>query len=448
MTLAPAWLLALTMWVAPAPLAPVSLPPTGALPLAAIAPSAPHVTALDSSLGPVASPPPVFELWDAGNKAELAKLDPKTLRSALEKGRVFESIESGDKKVTLEDGFGRSTDLYLRIPKKPKGVIFVLHGLGGAGTQLIGGWEKWALANDLIVAAPSAKRCPKKHSNEDWSPTSDSLPHWWSYHPDGFILKALAQLKKQYPIEEDRVFLTGYSMGGFGTWNLGLRFADRFAALLPMAGGISQREYMLENDAEVRKILFNAANVPIYFYHGDSDNTVNVRFDRKSRDQLKEFGYDFEYVEARGVGHMTPLRDGGKKVVGAAQKWLGKKTRKSHPKTVCLHSFGDYMAQSYWIRIDERHEDGPARVTAQVGKRNKIAIVTENVKKLTVFFDEELVNLKKAVQVTVDGKRAFRKKIKPSSEVLLESWEAREDRQLLYSAKAEIDVKKKKAKRR
>ncbi|MEM7264210.1 MAG: alpha/beta hydrolase-fold protein [Planctomycetota bacterium] len=392
------------------------------------------------AIAPVA-PPPVFEWLDEGNTEELLALSPKKLRSALEKGRKLVRTQPVEEKRKLRDEFDRNTDLFVVIPPKPRGVLFLLHGLGGNGRQLIDHYKPWAAERGLIIAAPTAKRPPNAAKNEDWTEASGNLPHWWSYQPGGFVLSALKQLKRQYPIDEDHVFLSGYSMGGFGTWNLGLRYPDRFAALVPMAGGVSQREYFGGEDHDLRKILANAINTPIYFIHGDRDGTVEVEYDRRSARQLKELDYDHTYVEVPGGGHVLDVRKGSRLMLGI-QKWAEKRKRNPHPKRVRFHSLGDYMNQSYWVRIDERIEDGPAEVTAQIGKRNKIAVETQNVKKLTIFLDEEHIKLSRTVSVVVDGKQKHKGKVKASSEVLLESWHAREDRKLLYGAKVEIDLAK------
>ena len=75
------------------------------------------------------------------------------------------------------------------------------------------------------------------------------------------------------------------------------------------------------------------------------------------------------------------------------QKWLQGQQRNPHPRNVRLHSLGEYMNQSYWLRIDERADDGPAEVTAQVDKKNRFQVETRGVKRLTIFLDDELVRL-------------------------------------------------------
>ena len=406
--------------------------PPVAVPVAIVAPA---VGAPPSS---TMAPPPVFEWFDSENFEELKEVKPSTLLKSLRKGRRFAKFETGTQKRPFADGTGRETQLHLYVPKKPTGIVFLLHGLGGGGGQLMPHYEQWAERSGLILAAPSARKLGKV-KNEDWSSTAESLQHWWSYRPDGFVLSALSVLKREFPINEDRVYLSGYSMGGFGTWNLGLRYPDRFAAAAPIAGGISQHEYQIERDDKLRALVANASQLPFYIVHGEADQTVSVDHDRKTRAQLQKLGYEHEYREISGAGHILDVRAGSPLMKGI-QAWLGDRTRKSHPTTVRFHSLGEYMNQAYWIRIDEYDGGGPGDVTAKIRKNNQITIETKGVKKLTVFIDDTRIKLLRPVVITWNGTEVHKKKVKSSSEAIIESWRAREDRQLLYPAMVTIEI--------
>jgi len=405
-----------------------------------LAPVIPEVVATSGPLTPVAAPakPTAYELIDAGKFDELAERKPKTLLKELRKGRKFAKFLTGQSKRDLDDGFGRETDLYLYVPRKPTGVLILLHGLQGNGGQLIEFYQKLAERAGLIIAAPTAQKLGKI-KNEDWAETSEQLMHWWSYRPEGFALAALSTLKKEFPINENRVYISGYSMGGFGSWNLGLRFPDRFAAAAPVAGGISMREYQIERDDQIRKLLPNAVQLPFYFIHGDSDNTVSPRFDRMTRDELRKLRVPHKYVEVPRGSHFLDMRPEGTIMKGLSS-WMLKKARNPHPRGIRFYSFGEYMNQCYWIRIDEFEGDGPATVTATIGKRNKISIESEGASKITVFLDEKLIKLRSKVEIEVNDTVAFKGRVKEDSQVVVESWRTREDRELLYSAKVEIDI--------
>lgn len=395
----------------------------------------------DLSASPVAEKVSVFERLDGGDIEPLLEMSPKKLRKLLERGRRHGKTKPFEKKRSLEDRFGRKTDLYLIVPAKPTGVLFVLHGLNGNGSQLKDMYRRFAAKHRLVIAAPTAQKEPAGAKNEDSSARTDQFRHWWSYHDGNFVFSALSELKKEFPIDPNRVYLSGYSMGGFGTWNIGLRYPDRFAALVPMAGGISRAEYVQsEEDTKLRRLLLNAAHIPVYFLHGDNDSTVPVRLDRRTRDQLVKYGYEHKYVEVSGGSHLLDVRPGSKLLKGVLG-WLAPRKRTSHPRTVKFYSLGKSMNQAYWVRIDE-FDGETAEVTASVPKKNVIKVDAKGVAKLTLFIDSKLHKLGKKVRVDVNGKELFHEKVTATSESLVESWLAREDRELLYSAKVTIELPK------
>lgn len=125
----------------------------------------------------------------------------------------------------------------------------------------------------------------------------------WGHAIQGFIpdstdtadlaLAALDEVMARYSTDPDRVYLTGLSMGGFGTWSIGSRLPERFAALMPICGG--------GNPAEWAPKL---KNLPIWVWHGDQDRAVPVERSRSMVEALKAAGATrVRYTELPGVGH-------------------------------------------------------------------------------------------------------------------------------------------------
>jgi predicted esterase len=393
------------------------------------------------------------ELWKAldGKSADRLKEacggDVARLVEAIRRGRPLGAAATGEIKERLTDAFGRETDLWIIVPgsydaTKPSGVFLALHGLGGTGAQVKDLWAPYAAAHNFIIAAPSAQKEPADQKNEDTfaGPGGRELPHWWSYREGDFPLSALSVLKRRYAIDENRVILTGYSMGGFGTWNLGLRYPDRFSALIPYAGGLSRAEYAgLRIDEKVRKLHLNSFNLPVFFVHGDADKTVPVEFDRESRNRLRALGYEYEYKEVPKGGHIMNVREGGE-IMREIQKWLGERVRRPHPREVRHHAVGDYCTQSYWVRL-EGFKDKAAEVRASI-QGQTIDFTATGAGRVTFYLDETLLDLSKPVRVTSGGATLLEVEAKPSMDVVLETWRAREDRDLLYRAKVTVDVPK------
>ena len=126
-------------------------------------------------------------------------------------------------------------------------------------------------------------------------------------------LAALEASIKQFHGDRNRVYLTGLSMGGFGTWELAARNPGRFAALVPICSGIRpqkdwpQLRVTLVDDpkftdpyAEIARLI---GSTPVWIFHGDADPAVPVGESRLMADALKAANAKFKYTEYPGVGH-------------------------------------------------------------------------------------------------------------------------------------------------
>jgi predicted peptidase len=93
------------------------------------------------------------------------------------------------------------------------------------------------------------------------------LDEWWSNQTD--VLDALLnQVQATYAVDPKRIFLTGQSMGGFGTWAMALKYPTRFAAIVPVASGWDfTNELVPANICDLK-------NVPIWIFHGALDTSV------------------------------------------------------------------------------------------------------------------------------------------------------------------------------
>ena len=115
---------------------------------------------------------------------------------------------------------------------------------------------------------------------------------WGAATDDGKrALKMLEATQKEYKTDEKRVYLTGLSMGGYGTWSLAAAFPDKWAAIVPVCGGGNPK------DAEKIK------DIPCWCFHGDKDTAVAVTKSQDMMKALKDAGGKPKYTEYPGVGH-------------------------------------------------------------------------------------------------------------------------------------------------
>ena len=171
---------------------------------------------------------------------------------------------------------GASIPYRLLIPKgydaqKKYPLVLFLHGAGERGTdnsaQLKHGAGAFAsdAAQEKFPCFVMAPQCPpdQKWADIDWASDNPTLPAKVSA-PMALVLAALESLQKEFKIDADRLYLTGLSMGGFGTWDLITRFPERFAAAVPICGGGDKTK------------VASAKNVPIWAFHGELDGVVKL----------------------------------------------------------------------------------------------------------------------------------------------------------------------------
>lgn len=182
-----------------------------------------------------------------------------------------------------------------------------------------------AMFLSLHGAGVNAKRQAKSYKPKDWghviAPTNRrefgfDWEDWGRW--DAMEVQAIAQ--KIYNTDPKHTYLTGHSMGGHGTWQLGVTFPGMWAAISPLAGWYSFFSYSnkekIEDPSPVEKMFVRSSHSSntlelsknyihhgIYIQHGDSDKNVPVGQARFMREHLSTFHPDFAYLEYQGKPH-------------------------------------------------------------------------------------------------------------------------------------------------
>ena len=131
------------------------------------------------------------------------------------------------------------------------------------------------------------------------------------------VMRVLADVRRAYHVDPDRITLTGLSMGGGGTWQIGLRHPELFAALAPVCAISDYRRMIRPGDAALYDlarldalsppaIAENAAHLQVFIFHGDKDPTVPVADSRRMVERFRALGWlgkNVRYTEFPGVGH-------------------------------------------------------------------------------------------------------------------------------------------------
>lgn len=178
-----------------------------------------------------------------------------------------------------------SADFLLYLPKeygKDKStrwpLVIFLHGAGERGSDVnkvkAHGPPKLVAEGKEFPFILVSPQCPENA--------------WW----DTQTLNALLDtVMNQYRVDADRVYLTGLSMGGFGTWNWAAENPERFAAIAPICGGGDERR--------ARRIR----NIPTWAFHGAKDEVVPLKSSQEMVDALRKAGGDVKFTVYPEAGH-------------------------------------------------------------------------------------------------------------------------------------------------
>lgn len=285
--------------------------------------------------------------------------------------------------------------------------------LHGASVEALGQAEAYAPKRWGTLVAPTNRR-PYGFDWEEWGRLD--------------ALEVLALATARYQPDPLRMYLTGHSMGGHGTWNIGANFPDRFAAIAPSAGWISFWSYAgtdrFTNATPVQQML-RRANAPgdtlglstnylslgVYTLHGDADDNVPVSEARTMRTNLAGFHHDFDGHEQPGAGHWWGNSD---EPGAACVDWpplfdFFARHRRPAAESVRRVNFTTMnpgvSARSQWLEIAQQERSLIAsRAAIQLDPlRQRFTGTTENVARLA--FDVPTLIEKQPVVFELDGQK-------------------------------------------
>ncbi|WP_439482054.1 prolyl oligopeptidase family serine peptidase [Cyclobacterium plantarum] len=190
--------------------------------------------------------------------------------------------------------------------ESPGSALFL--SVHGAGVEAIGQARAYQQKDWGTLVAPTNRR-PRGFNWEDWGRID--------------AMEVLDLAVEKFKPDPSRIYLTGHSMGGHGTWYLGATFAGKWAAIAPCAGyptlmgyGSADGKIPENPESELEKTLLRASNPSntielaknyasggVYIHHGDNDRVVSVNYARQMRGILAAFHPDFSYYEYPGGSH-------------------------------------------------------------------------------------------------------------------------------------------------
>ncbi len=180
--------------------------------------------------------------------------------------------------------------------------ILFLHGAGERGDD--------GLLQTEVGLGPAIRRAPERFPAIVVFPQApaDSL---WVGVPAEMAIAALDRTVVEFRVDPGRVYLTGLSMGGHGTWYLAYRHPDRFAAVAPICAWVvdppdfrgSVPVVPPANGPPLAALADRLANTPIWIFHGEMDAVVPVTGSREPAAALEAVSADVRYTEYLGLNH-------------------------------------------------------------------------------------------------------------------------------------------------
>lgn len=211
-----------------------------------------------------------------------------------------------EKKTYHFNDAGKEMEYALFVPstydkEKKSPLMVALHGLGSNPQQIIRyrGLTDLAEKHGYIVVAPMGYNSGGWYGQPIPFKAKKVEPENLSELSEKDVMNVLEIVKKDYTIDPDRIYLMGHSMGGGGTWHLGIKYPDIWAGLAPIAPAI------FSPATEVEKIK----KTPVILVQGAKDNLVPVAGARRWVEQMKKLEMTYEYIEDPEGGHINIAAD-------------------------------------------------------------------------------------------------------------------------------------------
>lgn len=321
----------------------------------------------------------------------------------LEAARLIEMAERGE---LYRPERGRLTELayvtrndgtvqpyYVHLPEnytsdRPWPMIVFLHGY----VDTISVVQPWVLTEDVCDIA-ERNGCilvlPYGRRNTDFQGVGEVD-----------VFRVIEEMRRLFNVDPARLYLSGVSMGGMGTWNIALRNPGTFAAVTPISGQTNMFRWWAWDPADMtpfkrflvrwdnpEEMVLNGRGQHFFAQHGELDHLISVVETRSMVEKLREAAVDVRYHEFAGEGHYIYWYT---QCFENAWTWVRDYTLDPSPRRVSMRCFSLNYNRAFWLTIEQLERWGtPAEVDAQVSDDGTILTVkADNTAALTIDLDD------------------------------------------------------------
>jgi predicted esterase len=294
-------------------------------------------------------------------------------------------------------------------PKNGSALFLSVHG---AGVEAIGQARAYQ-SKDWGTIVAATNRRPRGFNWEDWGRLD--------------ALEVLAIATQKFKPDPQKIYLTGHSMGGHGTWFLGATYPDKWAAigacsgyptlkgygsadgLIPDSSSSPIEQILLRsgNQSDVIKLVSNYKPLGVYILHGEADRVVSVNYARQMRKLLGEFHSDMSYYEYPNGEHWFGDQSVDWKPLFEFFKWHSLPVDSAVNTIDFITSNPGISSSFHWASIEQQlHPLQFSRMQLKRDKNQKIITgTTENIRLLKLDFKD--FHKGDSVKITLDGSQSI-----------------------------------------
>ena len=281
-------------------------------------------------------------------------------------------------------------------PEQPIALALVLHGTSNDENSFFDDSQHYPPQDGIRNAA-------EEHGVLAVSPYGRGVSQYRGIGEND-IFCVLEDVRKRFRVDEDRIYLTGHSMGGTGSAYLGLHHPDLFAAVAPLAAAYS-----------FPWLAANAGHLPFLWTGGSLDEEFYKIGVAMGVERMKRLGCPVQFTELAGEDHYGTARN-----FRRVFKWLLQHRRVAHPKSFTFEVDTPLHPRAYWATVEKIAQPGRMAVVKGRAESDSVArLELINVAAVGFRPDPQVFDVARPLQLVVDNARVFSGRVTADQELAL-----------------------------